>query len=113
MKLPHFIRYVPKIANLTGHNGVTVLFWTFVNIPRVSPEFVRHEYRHTVQWTILTALGVVLMAVLAVLDLASWWQLPMGVLLFPICYFISSAFSGYHNNWFEKDARKYAASRDD
>lgn len=112
MKLPHFIRYAPKIANLTGHNGITLGFWTFTNIPKVSREFIRHEYRHVQQWVAGTALGAVLIGVLCLtLSLTPWLLLaaPFGFL---VPYFISSAVSGYHENFFERDARRYAAEGD-
>jgi len=109
VKLPHYLIHAPRIAALFGHDGVTVMCWTFVRRREVSEQFRRHEYRHVVQWVVLTLLGFAQMAVLALLGWASWWQLPMGVLLFPICYFLSFIPNGYHGSWFERDADRYAA----
>lgn len=112
MKLPHFIVYAPKVAALGGHNGITILFWTFVNIPKVSPEFVRHEYRHVWHWCIGTLAGFVLIGIACLTFHLSPLLLLASPFGFLAPYFLASAVSGYHENWFERDARRYAAEGD-
>jgi hypothetical protein len=86
------------------------MFWTFVSRLPAGARFARHEYRHVVHWCVGALIGLTLMAVLAALDVTSWWLLPLGLLLFPVCYWLSFIPGGYHASWFERDAERYADS---
>lgn len=108
IRLPHILIHAPRIARLWGHGGWTLLFWTFASTRRVGLRFMRHEYRHVAHWVVGTALGLALMATLALLGWASWWLLPLGLLLFPLVYWLSFIPGGYHASWFERDAERYA-----
>lgn len=111
MKLPHWLVYAPWIAAIGGHDGITILFWTFTRRRMVSPLFRAHEYRHVVQWVVCSGLAALPLGTLAVLGILPWWVLAGSPLGFLVPYAIESFRHGYKGNWFERDAERYATGR--
>lgn len=108
IRLPHRVIYAPRMAALGGHDGLTVLWWTFTRRRQVSARFVRHEYRHAVQWTVCTTLAAALIVAAHWVVGLSLWFLPAAPLGFLAPYFLSFIPGGYRGSWFERDAERYA-----
>lgn len=120
MTLPHI--FVPSAweRRRTGHMGVTYLIWTFVDLTHeqlddlIHAGFKRHEQRHVQQSVAITVLWFAIAAGLTRLGLSPWWLLT-SLVAWPIVYGAVSIVwktrtgKGYTDNFFERDARRYAA----
>ena len=118
--IPHWFVSAPWERRLTGHQGVTYLCWTFVDLPKGAvdkPEhagFRRHEHRHVQQGVVITVAWVAITYGLTRVFGGSLWWLLTGLLAWPLVYWAVSVVwklrtgKGYTDSWFERDARRYA-----
>lgn len=117
MKLPHVIRYDSRVPVLLGRLFIgrpfaawTAGVWTFVPGRLLSAQIVTHEYRHVQQFAVLWVAALGLWSLLT----PSWWWL----LATPLAHGAAVGLAGlyawtrgghpYRDNWFERDARRYA-----
>ena len=118
--IPHWFVSAPWERRLTGHQGVTYLCWTFVDLPKGAVEkpehagFRRHERRHVQQSVVITGLWLaVTYALTRVFHGSPLWLLT-ALIAWPLAYWVVSVVwklrtgRGYTDNWFERDARRYA-----
>ena len=119
MRLPHFFIPAPWARKITGHQGFTYLFWSFVDLPKENighprhTDFRQHEQRHVQQSAAVTVLWLLFgKAVVEFAGLSNWWLLT-ALAAWPIAYWAVSVVwkmrtgRGYTDNFFERDARRY------
>lgn len=119
MTFPHIFVPASWERKITGHMGFTYLIWTFVDLTReqlrdpVHARFREHEQRHVQQSVVVTALWFALTYGLTRVGVSVWWLLT-ALLAWPLVYWAASVWAkartgkGYTDNWWEKDARRYA-----
>lgn len=120
MTFPHIFVPASWERRITGHTGFTYLIWTFVDLGRdeiglpVHAGFREHEQRHVQQSVVVTALWFAVVYCLTRVGLSVWWLLT-SFAAWPLVYFVVSVVwklrtgRGYTDNFFERDARWYAA----
>jgi len=121
--LPHIIvrnsgppRWAGRLFIGRSFVAWTWMCFTFLHISgqllpaQKKAKMFRHEYRHVQQWAALTVLGWLCGALAG----ASWlWWLAVPIVVQPVAVGIAGIAgslrgSGYRDNWFERDARRYA-----
>lgn len=119
MKLPYFFVANSKIPIWLGHQATTFFVYIFLPGTTISWQALKHEYRHIQHFYFLWLMGIIFtLGVIFVNKFTFWW-----LLITPLTYTILYILAGfvslittkgslrtkfYLNNWFERDARRYA-----